>query len=312
MNSTETPQLTVPLGSEAHAIARQFAAEQTTPQKGKKTYLNTLAVYAVHSYLKWLQIETELSQSDSWHPGLRSLFDVADLVVPSQGKLECRPVLPGETTFLLPPEVAEDRIGYVAVQFDERLNEVQLLGFARAVDTFREQIFIADLQPLDVLLGCIPSNADSKMWVNLSRWLQNNVEAGWQTLEDLFSVGAANPAFSFRNVNNLIDDPNDLVVGVSRGKLIDLGTQLVILVVTIEPVVNEQIDIGVRVYPADSQHLPQNLQLIVLNEFQETILDAQAGTTDDLMQLELSGEPKERFSVKVALEDVSITEHFVI
>ena len=316
MNSTETPRLTVPLGGEAHAIARQFAAEQTTPQKGKKTYLNTLAVYAVHSYLKWLQIETELSQSDSWHPGLRSLFDVADLVVPSQGKLECRPVLPGETTFFLPPEVAEDRIGYVAVQFSERLNEVQLLGFMRAVDISREQILIAELQPLDALLDCIPSNADSKMWVNLSRWLQNNFEAGWQSLEALLSLEAANPVFSFRGVGNLTNDPNNSVVGVSRGKLIDLGMQLaghsVILVVTIAPAVNAQVDIGVRVYPANSQHLPQSLQLIVLDEFEETVLEARAGTMDDLMQLELSGEPGEYFSVKVALEDVSITEDFVI
>ena len=136
MNSTKTAGLTVPLGSLAHALARPFAAEQITPQKGKKTYLNTLAIYAVHTYLKWLQIETEISQGDSWHPLKRALFDVADLVIPGVGKLECRPVLPGETAFSLPPEVTEDRIGYVAVQFNERLNEVQLLGFVRAVDIY--------------------------------------------------------------------------------------------------------------------------------------------------------------------------------
>lgn len=36
MNSIETHCLMVPLGLEAHEIARQFAAEQTTPQKVNK------------------------------------------------------------------------------------------------------------------------------------------------------------------------------------------------------------------------------------------------------------------------------------
>lgn len=69
MNSTEIDYtVKIPLGSEAHKWAQQFATEQTTPQKGKKVYLNTLAVYAVHTYLSWFQIETNLAQSDSWQP----------------------------------------------------------------------------------------------------------------------------------------------------------------------------------------------------------------------------------------------------
>ena len=67
MNSTKKIAQKVLLDREAHAIARRFAVKQATPQKGKQTYLNTLAVYAVHNYLKWLQIESDLSSSDSWH-----------------------------------------------------------------------------------------------------------------------------------------------------------------------------------------------------------------------------------------------------
>lgn len=327
MNSTETARLTVPLVSVAQALARSFAAEQTTPQKGKKTYLNTLAVYAVHSYLKWLQIETNLSQGDSWHLGMRALFDVADLVIPGVGKLECRPVLPGETAFFLPPEVTEDRIGYVAVQFSERLNEVQLLGFVRAVDTTnaREQILIADLQPLDALLDCIPNVVAespvltaSNMPVNLSCWLNNIFDAGWLTVEALFSTEAANPAISVRSAYNLEEIfLNTSVVGITRGKLIDLGMLLagnpVTLIVTIAPAANSEVDIRLRVNPAGSQiYLPANLQLIVLDESGETILSAQARNADNWMQLEFSGEPGERFSVRLALGDVSITEDFVI
>ncbi len=327
MNSTETARLTVPLVSVAQALARSFAAEQTTPQKGKKTYLNTLAVYAVHSYLKWLQIETNLSQGDSWHLGMRALFDVADLVIPGVGKLECRPVLPGETTFSLPPEVTEDRIGYVAVQFSERLNEVQLLGFVRAVDTSNatEQILIADLQPLDALLDCIPNVVAespvltaSNMPVNLSRWLNNIFDAGWLTVSALFSTEAANPAIRVRSAYNLEESNlNTSVVGITRGKLIDLGMLLagnpVTLLVTLAPAANSEVDIRLRVNPVGSQtYLPPNLQLIVLDESGETILSAQARNADNWIQLEFSGEPGEQFSVRLALGDVSTEEDFVI
>ncbi len=328
MNSLEIPQLTISLGREAHAISAQFAAEQTTPQKGKKTYLNTLAVYAVHNYLKWLQIETDLSQGDSWQPCLRSLFDVADLVIPNVGRLECCPILPGETACSLPPEVTEDRIGYVAVQFSDRLNEVQLLGFAKAGDTSNnlEQIHIAELQPLDALLDCIPSHvvdeepvlAVSKMQVNLSRWLENMFEAGWQTVEALFSKEVANPAFSVRSAELLRESvPSNSVGGVSGGKLIDLGIQLagrpIALIVTLSPSSDREVDIRLRVCPAGNQiYLPPKLQLIVLDKSGTTCLEAEARNADNFMQLEFSGEPGERFSVKLALGDVSTEECFAI
>ena len=155
MNSTEI--VNIPLGRLAHKSAWQFATEQANPHKSKRVYLNTLAVYAVNRYLKRLQIETDLSQGDSWNPGMRVLFDVADLVLPDIGKLECCPVLPGETAFTLSPEVTKERIGYVAVQFSESLDQAQLLGFYPAVDANKppEQINVKDLMPRDVLIDYI-------------------------------------------------------------------------------------------------------------------------------------------------------------
>jgi hypothetical protein len=315
MNSIETLRLTVPLGREAHVIARQFAAEQATPLKGKQTYLNTLAVYAVHSYLKWLQVDTNLDQGDSWHPGKRALFDVADLVLPGIGKLECRPVLPGEAAISLPPEVTQDRIGYVAVQFSESLNEVQLLGFVRAVaiSPVSEQILIAELQPLDVLLDCIPDPVPppvpsaNQVRVNLSRWLDNIFEAGWQTVEALLSTQAANLALSTRSAEQF---------SIRGGKLIDLGMQLanqqVVLIVKLTPRSESEVDIRLGVYPAFGQiYLPPSLQLMVWDE-SGNCLETQARSIDDWIQLEFSGEKGEHFSVKVALGDVSVTEDFVI
>ena len=158
MNSTDTPLLTVPLGREAHATARQFTAEilqlvaeQDRHQVAKRVYLNTLAVYAVHSYLTWQAYETDITQGDRWHPVLRARWDVADLVITGIGKLECRPVWEEETVLTLPTEVTSDRIGCIAVQFGEQLNSGKLLGFAPAVDVFNAplNLQVADLQPLD-------------------------------------------------------------------------------------------------------------------------------------------------------------------
>ena len=44
MNIAEIPLLTVPLELKAHELARQLAAVQSTVQKGKRVYLNALAV----------------------------------------------------------------------------------------------------------------------------------------------------------------------------------------------------------------------------------------------------------------------------
>lgn len=343
MNNTQTPLLTIPLGGEAHRFARQFAAQQATPQKGKRVYFNTLAVYAVHSYLKCLQIETSLRQSDCWHPGKRAVLDVADLALPDIGKLECRPILLGETACPLPPEVTENRIGYVGVQFGESLSEVQLLGFSPAIDVDNppEQLQITDLQPLDALIDHIhqlkvkmaiaserTDNASSPQSIgadaaspsqtimNLSRWLDNIFEGGWQSL-DAF-LGTANSAWSFRSVIQVADNrlayPKKIIRGI---KLIDLGIQLaghpVALVVTLIPATDQKTNLILQVHPAASRtYLPQHTRLTVFDEYGAIFLEAQARSADNFIQLQFSGKRGERFSIQVALGVASIMEDFAL
>ncbi len=320
MNNTKD-LLKVYLGGEAHRLAAQFAAQQATPQKGKQVYLNTLAVYAVRSYLKWLQIETSLGKSDSWHPGKRAVFDVADIALPDIGRLECRPVLPGKTVLDLPPEVTENRLGYVGVQFSENLSEVELLGYTPAVNSL-EPIPISNLQPLDALIEQIYQiksvvNFPKKLSapVKFSQWLENTFEAGWQTVEAILGREKANFAWSFRNTDSAAKTHPE--ASVRRGKLINLGMQLegysVALVVAITPTSAGETDILVQVHPTgDLTYLPPHLQLIVLDAAGIKILDAQARSSDNYIQLQFSGELGECFSVKVALADVSITENFAI
>lgn len=157
MLETETFNLGVPITTRGREYAKKFAAEQITTAKKTRVYLNTLAVYAVHEYLKITEIETNLEASDSWHPVMRQFHDVADLVIPNLGTLECRPVLPGETRIMLPPEVTEERIGYLFVRFNEELTEAKLLGFLPMFDPedAPEEIAIDELKPLESLFDCL-------------------------------------------------------------------------------------------------------------------------------------------------------------
>ncbi|MEM6404090.1 MAG: DUF1822 family protein, partial [Cyanobacteria bacterium P01_D01_bin.116] len=262
MNTTEAPLL-VPLGREAHQIASQVAIEQSTPQKGKRIYLNTLAVFTVHTYLKWLQIETDFSLSETWKSSLAAAFYSTDLVIPGIGKLECYPILPGETNLTLSPTINTDLIGYVAVKFNENLNKAQLLGFIPALEAAElpEQISIYNLQPLDDLLDYIPDIFDdvttlnSKIPpINLSNWLDNVFEADWLRVEDLLYLSVDNLALGTRSNHPPNNQDNLEEETVSRGKIIDLGVQLAshpfALIVTLNSInQDEEIDICLRVYP---------------------------------------------------------------
>ncbi|MEH1912160.1 MAG: DUF1822 family protein [Nostoc sp.] len=319
MSSTETLCLKITLGQEAHAIARQFAVEQTTPQKGKQIYLNTLAVYAVYSYLKWLWIDTALEEGDSWHPLKRALFDVADLVLPNIGKLECRPVQPGETVISLPPEVMENRIGYVAVQFSEQLNEVQLLGFVRRVNipSDWEQIPLSSLKPLNFLFDCIPDAvahpalSASQIRVNLNQWFENLFENSWMALEEVFST-IDDKKFALRSISSKREG------NVARAKIIDLGLQVgnqsVVLLIAIAPYSEDKLEILVQLHPmGEKAYLQSNLRMNLLSESGENIQEVVSRSNDNFIQLKrFRGYSGEGFNIQVSNGDFTIKEAFVI
>ncbi|HEY9705899.1 MAG TPA: DUF1822 family protein, partial [Allocoleopsis sp.] len=154
MNVNYENSITVKIPALAHQIAKQFAEEQTNQPKYKSVYLNTLAVYTVAKFLEYLECSIDLETGESWNYVVRLFHDVADLVIPNVGKIECRPVLPNQTVINLPVEVQEDRIAYVFVQFEQDLTNVQLLGFIRSYDLIdREKIDLNEkiLEPIEDL-----------------------------------------------------------------------------------------------------------------------------------------------------------------
>jgi hypothetical protein len=323
ISSTAPPPLTIPLTTAAHELASQFAAEQADPQKGQRVYLNTLAVWAVHCYLSWLQIEADLAQSKSWNPGLRALLDTADLMLPNLGRLECRPVLPEETAIALPPQTAPDCIGYIAVRFSHQLGDVQLLGFApaAAVDDAAELLPISAFQPLDTLLDRLseleagatsaPSPVPATLNpVNLSHWLQRNFTVGWQAIEDLFTDQQLIPAFRRTLVRRakLMDlpSPSPLVLIVTL-------TPITLTPITLTPDDSDHLAIHLQVCPfRELDKLPPHLQLQVLTETGDVFREVMAGEADTFIQYEFTGQPGECFGVELVWQDSHVIEAFVV
>lgn len=311
MNPAMEPLIAVSLAWSAHVKAEYFRRQQSNPRKAQQVYLNTLAVYAVNFYLQCLGWETDLEASDSWNPLMQRLMDVADIEIPKLGKLECRPVLPDSQLCYIPPSVRDERIGYVAVQLSASLKEATLLGFAPQVTS--EKLPLGELRSLEDFPKYLHQIGQPKNLVNLSQWLQDIFDAGWEKIDALLEPQEL--AFRCRNLHPMQTiTPQKPTDEVERGKLLGLGRagEQVALFVGLKPTQSPEMHICVEVYPINGQtYLPQDLQLMVLDERGEAVMQAQARSTKNI-QLKFSGEPGESFGIKVAIGDVSITEPFLI
>lgn len=328
----------MPITQKAIETANKFAAQQPNPQKAEQVYLNTLAVLAVNDYLQLMEIETNLAGSDSWNPVVRLCADIADLDVKGLGKLECRPVMvscpqvsnkieiksylggftPCTATpiCIIPPEVWAERIGYVVVEIDENKKEATLLGFAKTAGA--GELYLDRLQSVDALLEEIEKLTQPK--VNLSQWFEDIFETGWQGIDDLIRY-QVNPKLQFRNgasrkggvAVKLFSDPD-----IVRAKLIDLGMQLgnkhVALIMALTQENEGKINIISQIHPAGGdRYLPSNLNFMLLSESGKTLQEVESKSMDLWMQLRPFRVASEtNFSLKVELDDISITEAFTI
>ena len=317
-HTTEPLLFTVPLSFEAHSIAQHFQRQQFPPEKAKQVYLNTLAVYAVDFYLRCLGFELNVDQSDSRNPMLVKFMDVADLSVKQLGKLECRPVLPDEQVCQIPPDVWTDRIGYVVVQISQTLKQATLLGFTKAAKAELPLAQLRSLSELPTYLNQIrqipltsPSVASTgKTPINLRQWLEGAFETGWQTMEDLLGINKQHLV--------LVRSKTQFKSGIKRAKLIDLGMQLgdqaVVLPIAVTLNGDNTVNVLVQVYPGQEQtYLPSNLRLMMLSESGETLQEVCSRDQDNYIQLRhFKGQAGDRFSIQVALGNVSVTEDFVL
>lgn len=304
MNTSSTvSDFTVTLTLAPHHQAEQFRQHQTSPQKAKQIYLNTLAIYAARFYLECLGYEPDLAASDGLNPVQQMLLGTAALAIKDYGQLECLPVVDGETEVAIAPELHQDRIGYVAVHIDNSLRTATLLGFvAEATD----QVPVTQLQPMENLAGLLSPGLvqqASEQITQLSDWLQNLADDAWQTLDSFI-----NPAtLAFRN--QMAESSENMV---ARSKCFSLNEYDITLAVGLLPLSDAQTEIQVQVYSGQEQtYLPAQLKLSVLDADNQEVMQAESRATEAI-QLKFTGTPGEQFSLKLALQNASVAERFVI
>lgn len=299
---------TVPLTGEAHQIARQLSSCQFVPKRATRVYLNSLAVYATHFYLKCMEID-----ADCFFDRDRSMPTIEDgstLDILGLGKLECCPILARDRTVRIPEETWGDRIGYIAIQFNESLTTAQLLGFIETAKT--ETISLDRLESLETFLTYIDKLEEARYSqpirepIKLSQWWDETFEAGWEALESLVTQFPL--AWQYRSLPTLNSKPS-----VTRAKVLDLATiDRVALAIELQQIDNSEIEIWVEVYPLKPNiYLPENLNLSVLDDKGSEVIKAEARTTENI-QVQFIADPGELFGVRVALEEVSVTESFLV
>ncbi|MDZ8108197.1 MAG: DUF1822 family protein [Nostoc sp. DedQUE12a] len=311
MNEAKMHKSTVPLSIKAHQLAKKFAAQQLTSEKGKQVYLNILSVYAVHRYLKYLGIHTNLEQSDCWQLSNQVISDIADLVLPDiNQRLVCCPILPGQTHFELPLEVTENLLGYIGVQFSDMLREVELMGFLPVNQVSEEQmvnIGIDELRSLDILIEHIYAAKAAQQAEDITQQpgLLNNLkniniaEIFQQTLKDISSEPAPSYATRSLSISTLVT-------------AINLGSQNILLIAEITPKDLQRQRVSLRLEAIDSEELPA-LQLSIIDEYEHIFphkIDLETPTHIQLQPF-IAG-IGEAFQVKIVSQEISIVENFVI
>lgn len=331
----ERQTVSVSLALEAHRTAQQLQSYYSNIYQAQQVYLNVLAIYALKYYLENQGFVVDLNNSDSLDPLIHKFINTAMVEIKGCGKLECRPVLLDAQTVNLPQEVWQNRIGYVAVRLGQSLREATLLGFVPEVTN--SEIPISKLQPIGKLLdyldnlnvqkGYSPSFLSSKniltqdkknqaepILVRLSQWLDDVIETGWLTVEELFADSTPQLAINFRNLVLVQSAREDEIKTVQLGKKLELfNTEKYLkLLVKVRPNECLSMDISVAIYPScDQTYLPTDLQLMILDDRGKAVMQAEAGNSESL-EFSFSGKLNEEFSIKVALEDCQIVEKFVI
>ena len=310
---------TVPLGIAAHSRAKEFSLYQANLKKAKQVYLNTLAVWSVKTYINILGWKTSLETSDSWNPMFQSLMNVADLDIINCGKIECRRIQSSTDWISVPAEAWLERIGYIAVELSQSLQEAKLLGFVSQLN--EGKIFLPKIQSLEELSIYLDRQKKSKPLplskpVQLSQWLDGVFESSWQKPEQL---ALSNHQVSFHNTSQLtISKINSLTndAGITRVKLIELeyisGISQIALILNIKSQKKEEIGISVKVCPTYiGTPLPYGLEILLLDEREKIIMQAQAKKADSI-EFCFSGERGEKFSIKVSLNNLTKVETFII
>ncbi|BAZ10159.1 hypothetical protein NIES4071_19730 [Calothrix sp. NIES-4071] len=156
-------------------------------------------------------------------------------------------------------------------------------------------------------------NENPKSVVNLSNWLRNIFEVGWESINTVINSESQNIAFAFRQREVHITG-----AAAERVKLIDLGMQLgnqcVALLLGLSQEEQQKVGIRVQLHPANGEDfLPSKIKLSLLSDFGTVLQTLESRSQDNFIQLKRFICPSGKgFSIQVALDNFSITEYFSI
>lgn len=149
--------------------------------------------------------------------------------------------------------------------------------------------------------------SDQPTQINLSQWLQNVFETGWQTIEEIFG-STPDLAFSLRQES--VSEAS-----IQRVKRIHLGEAFpdVLLVLSLTTEADDRRRIWAQVLPwQGNDYLPSNLTLTLLSINGATLQSVQAGTQSNYIQLRrFKCPPGSEFRLQVTIEAVSVIESFI-
>jgi Protein of unknown function (DUF1822) len=280
--------------------------------------VNTLAVWAVRQYLNIIYgMDLDLTQGDSWQIELQSIMNVADLVIPQVGTIECVAILPNTTGIQLPAAIIDDtttsqpdRVGYVFVQFSQDLHSVELLGFSDRVNT--EYVSIDALQSLDNLLDLI----DTARINRLQEFLVGILGNGWQPLEN--SIASPQREFALRNTISLPKNTSyDSIRDFTASKMINLRANIanipLLLLIGLSEEPDGRIKVRIRLHAAGGiPLLPAHLKLALHGANEQILSEIQYPEPMNFIQLQSFKLPVgTQFKIRVELDSSSFTESFV-
>ncbi len=297
----ESLKFTVTLARDAGEIARAAIQGISNPIKAQQAYRNALAVYAVDYYLRCLGFVTDWQHSDSYNPVLTKLMNVADLQVEDIGRLECIPVVPGWEECDIPPESERERVGYIPVELNQTLTEATILGLSKQK---HGRILPDRLLNIDELVEYL-TNLEQPTIVKLGQWLEDKIDAGWETLDRLLSPAQLRLCRS-------ISDRQTVIRGHSIFDNNDRGTSPLNLVMQVNSIANSTaVDVLIQLYPIDRHELPDGVKLNITDDSAQTaIVTSQAG--DNWIQLDFTANPGEEFELTVSLNNTQTIERFRI
>lgn len=142
--------------------------------------------------------------------------------------------------------------------------------------------------------------------VQLSQWVQNTVDQGWQTLESLLG-NQPDLAYQFRHTA-------ELSTAIQRIKVLEFGEQTFWLFVALEPEGNDRFSIRVQLRSAELDTiLPIGVTLTMLSNSGEVVQSVTARDRDNGIQLRrFRCATGTQFSVEISVGSNSLTEEFTV